>query len=403
MLSVLFDLDDTLIHNNAGLFTKTYLDLLSKYLQNKVEPRIMIQAMSKGVHQMVTKTNIAGTLEETFDNCFYPAIGLPKEMLTDTIDSFYKTGFPNLRSETSPRPSAQKAVEDCHIQGWTIAIATNPLFPITAVHQRIIWAGLDSGRIPFADITSYETCHFAKPQPAYFAEVKARIEAFDHPVVMIGNDLNDDIIPSGLAGIPSYWVTDADEPLPEGLPEGSYKGRMEDVYPWLKRMETSWIRKPATVSSSLAALRGGVAAIDTIVKSVPLSRWTKKLNDIEWSITEIICHLRDLEQEINLPRIRTILQEHQPFVAGVVTDEWAKERKYNQQNGLDALIQFITTRQEIICLLEMANQEDWERIIRHSILGPTTLREMVSFIVDHDNNHIKQLKKQINTCCEIDK
>jgi hypothetical protein len=37
MLSVLFDLDDTLINNNADLFTRVYMDLLGKYLQPNVD------------------------------------------------------------------------------------------------------------------------------------------------------------------------------------------------------------------------------------------------------------------------------------------------------------------------------------------------------------------------------
>lgn len=399
MLSVLFDLDDTLIHNNAGLFSRIYPDRLSDYHQDLVNPQIFKQAMYDGIRQMISKTCIAGSLEETFDRSFYPAIGLSKESLSNRIDDFYTTEFPALKSETTPCPIAQNVIAECISKGWEIAIATNPLFPFTAVQQRLQWANLDSGMITYAVITSYETCHFAKPQPAFFSEVKARIEGFDHPVVMIGNDLHDDIIPSGLAGIPSFWLTDSKDPLPADLPEGSSKGRMENVKTWLKTIESITPREPATITSLLSSLRGGAAAIDTIVKSVPQTRWTKKLNEIEWSITEILCHLRDLEQEINLRRVKTILQQHQPFVAGIATDGWAVERKYNLQNGFEALGQYISGREELILLLENADEEDWGRMIRHSIFGPTTLKEMISFIVDHDNNHIKQIKKQINTCC----
>ncbi len=399
MLSVLFDLDDTLIHNNADRFTKVYLGLLGQYLQNQVDPQVMVKALLEGTRQMVIKNIITDTLEATFDRSFYPEIGISKESLLPKLDEFYSSIFPTLRSETSPRPGAVKVVEDCISRGWTVAVATNPLFPMAAVHHRLDWAGLDSGRIPFAAITSYDTYHFAKPQPAYFSEVVARIEGFDHPVAMVGNDLNDDIIPAGRAGFPAFWITDKDDPLPSGLPEGSTKGKMEDVFSWLEAIESDWKQKPATITSLLASLRGNAAAIDAIVKSVPESRWVTKVNDFEWSITEILCHLRDLDREINLPRIKTILEEHKPFIAGVVSDRWAVERGYNLQNGLEALYQFISTRENLLSLLTEADPGDWERLIRHSIFGPTTLRELVSFIVDHDKNHIKQITKQIKTCC----
>ena len=39
-------------------------------------------------------------------------------------------------------------------------------------------------------------------------------------------------------------------------------------------------------------------------------------------MTEIICHLRDVEREVNLPRIRRVLAEQNPFLVGEVTDVW---------------------------------------------------------------------------------
>jgi FMN phosphatase YigB (HAD superfamily) len=401
MLSVLFDLDDTLILNNAELFTRVYLGLLGKHLQADIDPQKMVQALMEGTRQMVIKTTIAGTLEETFDQSFYPAIGLSKESLAFKINDFYQNVFPVLQKETSPRPGAVETVHQCISRGWTVAIATNPLFPMAAVLHRLKWAGLDSGSIPFATITSFDTYHFAKPQPAYFSEVAARIDGFNHPIVMVGNDLKEDIIPSSKAGMPSFWITDTAEPLPPEIPSYCAKGNMKDVFPWLEKIDSQWKQEPPTISSLLSVLRGGAAAIDAIVRSVPVEKWTRKINKTEWSLTEILCHLRDLDQEINLARIKTILQEHKPFIAGIESDRWAEERNYICQNGLEALGEFITARQDMIDILENAQADDWDRIIRHSIFGPTTLKEMVGFIVSHDNNHITQINKQIKTCSNV--
>jgi FMN phosphatase YigB (HAD superfamily) len=397
MITVLFDLDDTLINNNAEHFTRVYLGLLGKHLQEKVDSKIMVPALLEGTRQMVNKTTIPNTLEETFDDAFYPAIKLQKSQIASEIADFYQNIFPILQPQTSPRPHAVEVVKNCLANGWQVAVATNPLFPIAAVHHRLNWAGLSESDIPFAAITSFDSYHFAKPQPAYFAEVIARIGAFDHPVVMVGNDLKDDIIPAGKAGLPVFWLTDSPDPLPDGLPTGSKSGKMGDVIPWLKEIENNWKQdSPKSISAILAALRGGPAAIDALVRGLDQEMWDRKTSEVEWNITEIICHLRDVDRDVNLPRIKIILTELQPFIPGIETDRWAVERDYRHQNGRMALKDFLFSRQELIQSLENADGKYWQKVFRHTIFGPSTLKELMEFTVAHDNNHIRQMMKLLS-------
>lgn len=396
MLSVLFDLDDTLITNNAESFTRVYLGILGKHLQSRIDPTRMIPALLEGTRRMVIKTQLAGTLEDTFDAYFYPEIHIPKESIKKEIDEFYSSNFAILKNETSPRPEAVTLVQECFSHGWNVAVATNPLFPVAAVHHRLNWAGLDSGQFPFAAVTSYETYHFAKPQPAFFSEVASRISTGDHPVVVVGNDFTDDIIPASQAGYPVFWLTAAGQSLPEGLPKGSACGEIKEILPWLEKMEAEWNpNSKQTKSALLAGLKGGAAAIEAVAYATPCKRWTVRPDKLEWCVTEIVCHLRDLDREINLSRVKTILQETQPFIAGVETDRWCIERDYIHQDGPEALKQFIQTRQELVDCLEKAAESEWDRVIRHSIFGPTSLRELVGFITAHDLNHIRQIKNQI--------
>jgi FMN phosphatase YigB (HAD superfamily) len=393
MITVLFDLDDTLINNNAEHFTRVYLGLLGKHLQDQIDSKIMIPALLEGTRLMMEKTSISNTLEETFDNSFYPAIKIEKSKIASKIGDFYENIFPLLQPETSPRPLAVEVVKDCLTRGWQVAVATNPLFPMAAVHHRLKWAGLDIEEIPFMAITSFDTYHFAKPQPAYFAEVAARIGAFDHPVVMVGNDLVDDIIPAGKAGLPSFWLTESSDALPDGLPAGSKSGKMEDIVPWLEEIEKNWVPgNSKSVSAILASLSGRAAAIDALVRDLEQEMWDSKPTTTDWNISQIICHLRDVDRDVNLPRIKTILTEAQPFIAGVETDRWAEERDYTHQDGRAALKDFLIHRQELIQSLMDASVQSWQKPFRHTIFGPSTLKELFEFTVAHDNNHICQIK-----------
>ena len=393
MLSVLFDLDDTLINNNADRFTRVYMDLLGKYLQPYVDSKVMMPYLFEGTGHMIRKSSIAGTLEETFDKVFYPGIGLAKEQLAPALTDFYGNVFAQLESETSPMPGAADLVRECLARGWNVAIATNPLFPLAAVYHRLRWAGLDPENDRFSTLTAYEAYHFAKPQPAYFAEVAYRATALEYPIVMIGNDLKFDIYPAVKAGMPAYWLTDSTASLPSDLPADCACGTVEGILPWLEKIDNlPTYPRPVTSSAMLAFLRGGAASIDTIARDFPKDKWNARPAKSEWCLTEILCHLRDVDSEVNLVRINTILQETQPFIAGIESDHWSIDRDYCHQNGQSALSGFLTARQLIIDRLESALPEDWDRVIRHSIFGPTSLKELVGFIVSHDNNHIKQIK-----------
>jgi hypothetical protein len=114
---------------------------------------------------------------------------------------------------------------------------------------------------------------------------------------------------------------------------------------------------------------------------------------MEWSFTEIVCHLRDLDKEVNLPRIRKVLTEENIFLPGVVSDPWADERKYNLQDCCKALQDFTAARIELISVLKNLPNESWKRVARHAIFGPTMLKELIEFIATHDRNHLQQVHK----------
>jgi hypothetical protein len=116
----------------------------------------------------------------------------------------------------------------------------------------------------------------------------------------------------------------------------------------------------------------------------------------EWCQTEVLCHLRDVEVEVNLPRLTELIQNTDPFLPGIDSDSWAEERGYVNQDGPLALQGFITSRIQTLQLLDGLSPEDWERPARHAIFGPTSLSELVSIMAGHDQLHIRQLYQLVN-------
>lgn len=388
-ITLLFDLDDTLLNTHMDTFIPAYFKALSSALADKVSPELMLSSLMGGTRAMLSNTNPSLSLREVFDSYFYAKLGFDRLMLQAAIDHFYDDVFPGLGALTSPVPAAVPLLNWAFSQGYRIAIATNPLFPLKAIQHRLRWAGLPPEEYPFNLITSYETSHFAKESIAYYPEVMAQMGWPEDPVVMIGDDIERDVNPARAAGLPIFLIRKSDEGprVPVDVPQGSlgsFRGWLENTDP---ETLTARFRTPQAL---VAVLRSTPAALATLTGSLPGGKWDQKLNAGKWNLTEIICQLRDLEREVNIPHIRRILTEENPFLPAEKSDHWAEERKYSQQDGDQALLDFILARKETLSLLAGAGAE-WVRTARHSIFGPTNLQEMVSMITARDRASTGQL------------
>ena len=392
-ITLLLDLDDTLLETNTDSFIPAYFKALSVALAAKVAPELMIPALMGGTKAMMANMDPALTLREVFDAHFFPKLGLDRQILQPDIDRFYDEVFPSLGALTKPIPEAVELVDWAFDQGHRVVIATNPFFPLKAVQHRLRWAGLPPEKYAFSLVTSFETFHFTKETVAYFPEVMGQLGWPGDPVIMVGDDIEREVKPTQAAGFPVFWVPKSGEAHPElsGIAQGSlnsFRGWLEKTDP--QTLKLSWEAPPAL----LAALRSTPAALATLVRSLSPASWKDRPAPAEWSVTETMCHLRDVEREIYLPRIRKVLAEENPFLADVAIDGWVDERHYGLQDGPQALVDFIKARKEGIGLLSDL-QAEWSRKARHSTIGPINLLVLIRMIAGHDRAHVQQTWKAI--------
>ncbi len=390
-LTILFDLDDTLLGNNINQFLPNYFKALCETISDAPLQKF-INTLMAATGKMITNEDPSRPLEAIFDENFYPVLGVTKPDWQKKIDHFYRDVFPTLKEHTHPRPDMVRVVEYAFSRGWQVVVATNPLFPRTAIYQRLAWAGLPVEKYPFALVTSYETSHFAKPNPAYFAEILARLGWQNQPAVMVGNDFQEDIQPAVQLGLPAYWLNEGEYTVPIRLPEYCSTGRVKDLTAWLDRCEAQPVMPGwDTPAAILAQLRSTPAALNSLVLNQPLPAWQHRPTLKDWNLVQILCHMRDVDREINLPRVKEICESDNPFLPGIDSDRWAEERQYERQNGEEALLDFIETRKEMIQHLENLQAKGWDCPARHAIFGPTKIGELVGFMASHDRNHINQI------------
>lgn len=392
-ITLLLDLDDTLLNTNMDAFIPAYFQALSTALADVVAPEVMVPALMAGTKDMLGNKDPALLLRDVFDARFFSMLNMDRAVLQGRINQFYDEVFPQLGSLTTPIPEAARLVDWAFEQGHRVVIATNPLFPLKAIQHRLRWADLPPEKYSFALVTSYENMHFAKETVAYYPEMLAQLGWPDDPTVMVGDDIEREVKPTRAAGLPVYWVRKTNE-VPEEHAQVP-QGPLDSFRAWLETVNMETLRVSFESSQALVAnLRSSPAALATMVSTLPQEAWTRPPAAGEWCLTEIICHLRDVEREVNLARIHKILTEANPFISGEVTDVWAGERQYAAQDGPQALRDFTAARKETLGLLD-GMQAEWSRPARHAIFGPTTLQELVGFMAGHDRIHVHQAWKTI--------
>jgi hypothetical protein len=233
---------------------------------------------------------------------------------------------------------------------------------------------------------------------------------------MVGNDPANDIEAARRAGLPAYQITANQGDTLNG-PHGPIgSGWLDGFFPWLDSLSPAALEPDFTAPEAiLKILRSTPAALYGLTGSISLQQpgqqawlppaafppslspaaWTTRPAEGAWSITEIVCHLRDVDGEVNLPRIRNILQVKNPFLMGMNTDLWAEERHYIRQDGREALYQFTQHRLELLAILEKFSSEDWKRPARHAIFGPSQLQELIGIIAGHDRLHVRQVRENL--------
>jgi FMN phosphatase YigB (HAD superfamily) len=167
------------------------------------------------------------TNEEVFAAAFYPALGVPREELEPLLGRFYTEAFPGLEPLTRPRPAAPKVIEWAKERDLQVVIATNPLFPRSAIEQRMAWGGVGVDRFDFELVTCYENCHATKSSPAYFQEIVEFLGRRPGECLMVGDNWGWDVVCAGAAGIPAFWISADGEAPPEPAAEIVGRGDLD--------------------------------------------------------------------------------------------------------------------------------------------------------------------------------
>ena len=223
MDTVLFDLDGTLLPMDQELFIKVYFgELVEKFSKQGYQGKQLVDAVWFGTAAMVKNDGKLLNID-AFWAAFSHAMG--RDLLSEKpqFESFYANEFERAKSVVSPEPLANQCVKLLKSKGYSVVLATNPIFPEIATMARIRWAGLDAD--DFDLITTYDNCHYCKPNPKYFYEILDCIDKVGSQCLMVGNDTREDTA-AAQAGIEVFLLSTNlethGEPIPDDYTIGDF-------------------------------------------------------------------------------------------------------------------------------------------------------------------------------------
>ncbi len=112
----------------------------------------------------------------------------------------------------------------------------------------------------------------------------------------------------------------------------------------------------------------------------------------DWGPPQIVTHLIDTEK-LYRGRIQKMLKEETPYLKSYEPEVGPEGIAQKLRPELEA---FATERGETISLLMNLPLKGWERTGIHEEHGEIAIEDIVETMINHDNNHLKQMETFLN-------
>ena len=204
---ILFDLDGTMLPMDQENFIRAYFGALCEKFCPiiGIDKETMIKGIWKATGAMI-KNNGSHLNYDVFWSTFAKLVGDKVLKYIKDFDEFYNNEFIAVKAICKYNPVVPEAIKVLKSKGYKLIAATNPIFPAVATNNRLDWAGVNKD--DFMLVTTYDNSGFCKPNPKYYLEITEKLGINPEECLMVGNDVDEDIIPTKELGRDTYLITD---------------------------------------------------------------------------------------------------------------------------------------------------------------------------------------------------
>ncbi len=225
--ALLLDLDGTLLINDMQEFMPRYRRLLLDRVGDILPTGTFLEALDSGIRALMRNDGRKDTNEDVFKKAFFARVEHPPEQVMPLFDTFYREDFEELRDCTQPDPLAREMVALAKDQGYKLAIATQPVFPLEAILARLRWAEVPAKEFDYDFVACYESMRACKPHPVYFEQILTHLGCRPQEALMVGDSVDADLGAARIQ-IKTFWMRRGEAKLDRGVVCDA-QGDMEDL------------------------------------------------------------------------------------------------------------------------------------------------------------------------------
>lgn len=143
------------------------------------------------------------------------------------------------------------------------------------------------------------------------------------------------------------------------------------------------------------ALRSNPVTLRALVRDLDDLAVRRRPAENEWSVVEVVAHLADTEERA-LERVRRMLNEDNPAIAGFDQAALAVERRYHEMEVGEQLARFEALRGEHLALLDSLEDPGWQRPGVHQEQGAMTIQLYETHMAGEDADHLAQIARLVD-------
>ena len=384
--AVLLDLDNSALDQPDHQFAATFRGAFAQRLEEQTGIKSADGVFHRAIQKLNRRRDIVSSNDEVMTSSIAADVNASVSDIQLKLGALYQSSYEQAHSVASAAPDARQLVEALLDQGLAVAVVSNPIYREATIAQRLQWAGLGDFIESFAFLSSSENMHFAKVDPAFYAELIARIGIEPDEALLVGDKRQNDHLPAETVGLHTWPVENATA-LGALLEHVQCAG-------WQHRYSGGPLRETMLKPQFL----GNLGALFGLLSEVKEHQWHQKPDPNEWSIVQILCHLAETETAVHQERLQKILSVENPFIRALPPP--GPDMPTCSDRPQEVAEEFREKRLSTLELIAELAPEDWLRPARHSIFGLTNLLEMAYFTAQHDRLHISQLCQTLGKCLD---
>lgn len=144
----------------------------------------------------------------------------------------------------------------------------------------------------------------------------------------------------------------------------------------------------------IAFLRRTQKILPAMVENLTDEQFRWRPTSGNWSVLEILGHMRVEETDDFRPRVQSTLADPTQVWPSYDPEGIVVAEKFNEQDPATVLADFQKERVDSLSWLATLNQPNWDSTYQHPRIGPLRAGDLFLSWVAHDQLHVRQIAKR---------